>query len=63
MNAFRLFQNSMPEPYTSVFNELFEKKIDIPATKSKKVENINELNEFLSENKFPIFENKGKTNI
>ena len=63
MNAFKLFENSMPEPYSSVYKELLEKKVDIPATKSKTVENINELNEFLSENKFPIFENKGKTKI
>lgn len=49
----------MPEPYTSVFQELVEKKVNIPATKAKTVENLNELNEFLSENKFPIFENQG----
>lgn len=53
----------MPEPYSSVFKELLEKKVDIPATKTKIVDHLHELNEFLSENKFPIFENKGKTNI
>ena len=60
MNAFKLFQNYMPEPYTSVFKELIDKKVNIPATKTKTVDNLHELNEFLNENKFPIFENKGK---
>jgi hypothetical protein len=50
----------MPEQYRTISEEFLQKKFDIPATKSKKADNIEQLNEFLSENKFPLLDPKSR---